>query len=72
MKTSITEKIASAALKNKSVQNAVKKSVMESIVGKDQAAAQEEQRSRDASVIEGLVYSIVLFDNLCEICEQLH
>lgn len=56
----MTDKLAMAALKNKSVQNAVKKSLMESMIGKDQAEAEEDQRTHDASVIQGQsVYSNV-------------
>ena len=51
----ITEKLATAALKNKSVQNAVKKSLFESVVGKNQSEAEEEQRVHDASVIQGKI-----------------
>lgn len=49
----MTDKIALAALKNKTVQNAVKKSLFESVVGKDQAEAEDDQRTHDASVIQG-------------------
>lgn len=56
----MTDKIALAALKNKTVQNAVKKSLFESVVGKDQAEAEDNQRTHDASVIQGLFDSLFL------------
>lgn len=49
----MTDKMALAALKNKTVQNAVKKSLFESVVGKDQTEAEDNQRTHDASVIQG-------------------
>ena len=53
MKASVFDKIAVAALKNKSVQDGVKKSMFEAVVGKDQSVAEEEKMSHDASVIQG-------------------
>jgi hypothetical protein len=49
----MTDKIAMAAMKNKTVQSAVKKQLFESVVGKDQAEAEDNQRTHDASVIQG-------------------
>jgi hypothetical protein len=49
----MTDKIALAAMKNKTVQNAVKKQLFESVVGKDQTEAEDNQRTHDASVIQG-------------------
>ena len=64
----MTDKLAMAAMKNKSVQNAVKKSLIESMIGKDQTEAEEDQRTHDASVIEGL-YILTFSPLIC--CLQL-
>ena len=53
MKASVFDKIAVAALKNKSVQDGVKKSMFEAVVGKDQSVIEEEKMNHDASVIQG-------------------
>lgn len=53
MKASVFDKIAVAALKNKTVQEGVKKSMFEAVVGKDQSVVEEEKMNHDASVIQG-------------------
>jgi hypothetical protein len=53
----MADRIATAALKNTTVQNAVKKSLFESVMGKEPAEdTEEEKRTSDASVIEGILY----------------
>ena len=55
----MTDKMAMAALQNKTVQNAVKKSMFESIVGKDQSNAEDDLRAHDASIIQGHPFSLL-------------
>jgi hypothetical protein len=49
----MADKIAMAALKNQTVQKAVKKSLFESVMGKEPEDTEEDKRTSDASVIEG-------------------
>jgi hypothetical protein len=63
----MADRIASAALKNTTVQNAVKKSLFESVMGKepDDAEAQaEDKRTSDASVIEGILYRKLVLSSI--------